>query len=45
MTKIKICGLSRKCDIEAANALLPDYIGLVFSEKAKDMSALNRQKS
>ena len=25
MTKIKLCGLSRPCDIEAANALLPDY--------------------
>lgn len=35
MTKIKICGLSRKCDIEAVNVLLPDYIGLVFFRKSK----------
>lgn len=29
-TKIKLCGLSRICDIEAANMLNPDYIGFVF---------------
>lgn len=29
-TKIKLCGLSRICDIEAANILNPDYIGFVF---------------
>ena len=35
MTKIKLCGLSRPCDIEAANALRPDYIGFVFAEKSR----------
>lgn len=35
MTKIKICGLSRLCDIEAANAIKPDYIGFVFAEKSR----------
>ncbi|MDE6659838.1 MAG: phosphoribosylanthranilate isomerase [Eubacterium sp.] len=35
MTKIKICGLSRKCDIETANALRLDYIGFVFYKKSK----------
>ncbi|MBR6221369.1 MAG: phosphoribosylanthranilate isomerase [Clostridia bacterium] len=35
MTKIKLCGLSRPCDIEAVNALLPDYIGFVFAKKSK----------
>lgn len=35
MMKIKICGLSRECDIEAANALMPDYIGFVFYKKSK----------
>lgn len=35
MTKIKLCGLSRRCDIECANALRPDYIGFVFAKKSK----------
>ena len=35
MTKIKLCGLSRKEDIKAANALAPDFIGFVFAEKSK----------
>lgn len=35
MTKIKICGLSRKSDIETANELNLDYIGFVFYKKSK----------
>ena len=35
MTKIKLCGLSRPCDIGAANGLRPDYIGFVFAPKSK----------
>ena len=35
MTKIKLCGLSRLCDIEAANGLKLDYIGFVFASKSK----------
>ncbi len=35
MTKIKFCGLSRLCDIEAANELKPDYVGFVFAENSK----------
>lgn len=31
MTRIKLCGLSRKKDIETANALLPEYVGFVFA--------------
>lgn len=34
MTKIKLCGLSRLCDIEAANKLRPEYIGIVFAPKS-----------
>lgn len=30
MTRIKMCGLSRMEDIEAANRLYPDYVGFVF---------------
>lgn len=35
MTKIKLCGLSRRCDIEVANALRPEYIGFVFAQKSR----------
>lgn len=35
MTKIKLCGLTRMCDIEAANELSPEYIGFVFAEKSR----------
>lgn len=35
MTKIKLCGLSRPCDIEAANRLKPEYIGFVFAPKSR----------
>lgn len=35
MTKVKLCGLRREADIEAANELRPDYIGFVFAEKSR----------
>lgn len=35
MTKIKICGLSRPSDIQAANELGLEYIGFVFVAKSK----------
>lgn len=35
MTKIKLCGLSRSCDIEWANELKPDFVGFVFAKKSK----------
>ncbi|MBO4783081.1 MAG: phosphoribosylanthranilate isomerase [Lachnospiraceae bacterium] len=35
MTKIKLYGLRRAEDIEAANLLKPDYIGFVFYKKSK----------
>lgn len=34
-TKIKICGIRRPCDIDYANALMPEYIGFVFTPKSK----------
>lgn len=34
MTKIKLCGLRRSDDIDYANALLPEYVGFVFSQKS-----------
>lgn len=35
MTKIKMCGLSRICDIDYANEVKPDFVGFVFAEKSK----------
>ncbi len=35
MTKIKLCGLMRPCDIETANILMPEYIGFVFVNNSK----------
>ncbi|MBR3171701.1 MAG: phosphoribosylanthranilate isomerase [Lachnospiraceae bacterium] len=35
MTKIKFCGLTGDCDLEAANELRPEYIGFVFAPKSK----------
>lgn len=35
MTKIKLCGLTRLCDIEAANELKPEYIGFVFAPNSR----------
>lgn len=35
MSKIKICGLSRECDIGFVNTAKPDFIGFVFAEKSK----------
>ncbi len=42
MTKIKLCGLSRAADIDAANALRPDYIGFVFAEKSRRFVSYER---
>ncbi|MCI2105961.1 MAG: phosphoribosylanthranilate isomerase [Intestinimonas sp.] len=34
-TKIKICGLTQKRDIEFINLLRPDFIGFVFAERSR----------
>jgi tryptophan synthase beta chain len=38
LVKVKICGLSRMCDIDAANASRPDYVGFVFAESRRKVS-------
>lgn len=38
MAKIKICGLSRPCDIEAVNDEKPEYIGFVFAESRRKVT-------
>ena len=35
MTKIKLCGLFRPCDIETANRLMPEFIGFVFAPRSR----------
>ena len=45
MTRIKLCGLTRPCDIEWANALAPDYIGFVFAKKSKRYVAPERART
>ena len=44
MTRIKLCGLSRPCDIDAANQLTSDFIGFVFAKKSKRYVAPERAK-
>lgn len=39
MTRVKICGLRREEDIEAANQCRPDYIGFVFAESRRRVEA------
>ena len=38
MIKIKICGITRPCDIDAVNSAMPDYIGFVFADSRRKVS-------
>lgn len=38
MTRIKLCGLSRPCDIEAVNEAKPEYIGFVFAPSRRQVT-------
>ena len=42
MTKVKICGLSRREDIAYVNKCKPDFIGFVFYEKSKRAVTLEK---
>jgi phosphoribosylanthranilate isomerase len=35
LTKIKICGLTRHCDIDAVNIHKPEYVGFVFAPQSR----------
>lgn len=37
MAKVKICGLTRRQDIDAVNAALPHYIGFVFAKSRRQV--------
>ena len=45
MTKIKICGITCKEEIDYINILKPDYIGLVFFKGSKRFVNLDQAKS
>lgn len=36
--KIKICGLTRECDMEYINEAAPDYIGFVFAKSRRQIT-------
>ncbi|MBO5260682.1 MAG: phosphoribosylanthranilate isomerase [Coprococcus sp.] len=35
MTRIKLCGITRLCDIEVLNHVKPEYIGFVFAQNSR----------
>ena len=35
MVMVKFCGLTRPCDIDAVNELMPDYVGFVFWKNSR----------
>ena len=44
MAKVKICGLSRLCDIDAVNKEQPEYIGFVFAESRRKVTVRQAQE-
>ncbi len=36
--KIKICGLSRPCDVDFVNTTLPDYVGFIFAKSRRQVN-------
>jgi phosphoribosylanthranilate isomerase len=44
ITRIKICGLTRPCDIEAVNEAKPDFIGFVFAESRRKVTPAQAEK-
>ncbi len=43
--KIKLCGLMRPSDIEAANLLHPDLVGFVFTKNSRRYVSLERART
>ncbi len=44
MTKIKICGLFRECDIDFVNEAKPDFAGFVFAKSHRQVSVETAEK-
>lgn len=43
MTKIKVCGITRECDVAVLNEHKPDYVGFVFAKSRRQISAAKAQ--
>lgn len=39
MQKIKLCGMMKSCDIEYANRVKPDFVGFIFANTRRKISA------
>ncbi len=39
MQKIKLCGMMKPCDIEYANRIKPEFVGVIFSNTRRKISA------
>ena len=39
MQKIKLCGMMKPCDIEYANRVKPDFVGFIFANTRRKISA------
>lgn len=39
MQKIKLCGMMKPCDIEYANRIKPDFVGFIFANTRRKISA------
>ena len=44
MSMVKICGLSRECDIDYVNSSKPDYVGFVFSKSKRRVTPKQAEK-
>ena len=44
MQKIKLCGMMKPCDIEYANRVKPDFVGFIFANTRRKISAARAAK-
>ena len=44
MSMVKICGLSKECDIDYVNSSKPDYVGFVFSNSKRRVTPKQAEK-
>lgn len=44
MQKIKLCGMMKPCDIEYANRVKPDFVGFIFANTRRKISAAQAQQ-